>query len=152
MARGGRLGLEGRVRPICERDAYAHAHQCDWWILGSSPGTSYGGCQPRHSLNLHRRSGASKGCPRTPDGWDTLGKSSGSVKKTARPADAILMAVPPERRWGESSRALMLRTKYRCKMCHKSCFIPCRLTASEFRQMEQGTFNGTSSDEGTEWE
>jgi len=46
----------------------------------------------------------------------------------------------------------MLRTKYRCKMCHKSCFIPCRLTASEFRQMEQGTFNGTSSDEGTEWE
>ena len=46
----------------------------------------------------------------------------------------------------------MLRTKYRCKMCHKSCFIPCGLTASEFRQMEQGEFDGASSDEGARWE
>ena len=55
MARGRRLGLERRVRPICERDAYAHAHKCDWRIVGSSTRTSSRGCQPRHGLNLHRR-------------------------------------------------------------------------------------------------
>ena len=44
-------------------------------------------------------------------------------------------------RWGpgepDSSAASILRETYCCTMCHKHCRIPCKLTAAEFRQMEQ---------------
>lgn len=37
----------------------------------------------------------------------------------------------------DSSAASQLRATYCCTMCHKHCRIPCKLTAAEFRQMEQ---------------
>ena len=61
-------------------------------------------------------------------------RTSGSVKKSSRLADAVPM--PPDQNWKESPIAVELRTRYRCEMCHKSCFIPCTLTTSQFRQME----------------
>jgi hypothetical protein len=32
-----------------------------------------------------------------------------------------------------------VRTMYRCRMCHKHCFIPCRLNISQFKELESGT-------------
>ncbi len=68
------------------------------------------------------------------------------VKQGGRPADGILMAPRPERGWGESTRAAMLRRQYRCAMCHKNCLIPCRFTASEFREMAEDLPVGECSD------
>jgi hypothetical protein len=42
------------------------------------------------------------------------------------------MAEPTGR---ESSGVSAVRTAYRCRMCHKGCRIPCRLTAAEFWEM-----------------
>jgi hypothetical protein len=70
-------------------------------------------------------------------------------KEVVPRADAF--PVPSEQSWKESPRAVMLRTMYRCEMCRKSCFIPCRLTASEFRQMERDA-SGASLHEDAERE
>jgi hypothetical protein len=43
----------------------------------------------------------------------------------------------------DSSAASELRAKYCCTMCHKYCRIPCKLTAAEFRQMEQAMTEAT---------
>lgn len=60
---------------------------------------------------------------------------AGAVKKVTRPADAIFMPTTPA--WDESPRVRVLRTRYRCDRCYKSCLVPCRFTAAEFRQLEQ---------------
>jgi hypothetical protein len=44
-----------------------------------------------------------------------------------------------------------LRARYRCTMCHKHCRIPCRLTAVEFQQLQDGTFEGTPPTEPIDW-
>jgi hypothetical protein len=44
-----------------------------------------------------------------------------------------------------------LRARYRCRTCHKQCVVPCRLTTLEFRQMEQGTFEGPLPPEPVDW-
>lgn len=62
------------------------------------------------------------------------------------------MEASPEPGSVEPPTAWMLRSKYRCKMCHKRCFIPCRLSASVFRQMELGTYDGSSPDDDIEWD
>ena len=43
---------------------------------------------------------------------------------------------------------MSLRARYRCGMCHKSCFIPCRFTASEFREMELEANGASLNEEG----
>ena len=43
----------------------------------------------------------------------------------------------------DSSAASELRATYCCIMCHKHCRIPCKLTAAEFRQMEQAMTEAT---------
>ena len=53
----------------------------------------------------------------------------------------------------DSADLWLLRTKYRCTMCHKKCLVPCRFTAAEFRQLAasgEGDLegNGTSPDDG----
>jgi hypothetical protein len=37
----------------------------------------------------------------------------------------------------DSVAAGILRARYRCTMCHKQCFVPCRFTAVEFSEMVQ---------------
>ncbi len=34
---------------------------------------------------------------------------------------------------------LALRSRYRCALCYKHCPIPCRFTASEYRQLVEAT-------------
>ena len=58
------------------------------------------------------------------------------------------MAGPPESGSWDSPAAWALRTRYRCQMCHKQCFVPCRFTAAEFLQMEQAMSDGGSPDDG----
>ena len=50
----------------------------------------------------------------------------------------------------DSSAASELRATYCCIMCHKHCRIPCKLTAAEFRQMEQAMTEATARDPETE--
>lgn len=52
----------------------------------------------------------------------------------------------------EPPAAEMLRSKYRCKMCHKHCLVPCRLPSSVFRQMAEGTYEGKSPNDDIEWD
>jgi len=44
-----------------------------------------------------------------------------------------------------------LRARYRCRMCHKQCAVPCRLTAAEFRQLAEGTYEGPPPAEPVDW-
>ncbi len=44
-----------------------------------------------------------------------------------------------------------LRARYCCQACHKRCAVPCRLTVAEFRQLEQGTYEGTPPAEPVRW-
>jgi hypothetical protein len=44
-----------------------------------------------------------------------------------------------------------LRARYRCRACHKRCIVPCRLTLTEFRQLEQGTYEGPPPAEPVQW-
>jgi hypothetical protein len=60
------------------------------------------------------------------------------------------MAGPPESASWDSPAAWALRTKYRCQMCHKQCFVPCRFTAAEFFKMEQAMSEGRCPDDGVD--
>jgi len=49
----------------------------------------------------------------------------------------------------DSVEAGILRGRYRCTMCHKQCFVPCRFTAAEFSEMMLDTDEGSSESEGS---
>jgi hypothetical protein len=74
------------------------------------------------------------------------------VKEVPPTADITAMATPADPGALESPEAHRLRTEYRCVMCHKRCFIPCRLTASEFRGLVDGTYAEPPPPDDSEWE
>ncbi len=50
------------------------------------------------------------------------------------------MVAEPTHGWPTpTAEELALRSKYRCALCHKHCPIPCRFTASEYRQLVEAT-------------
>ena len=68
-----------------------------------------------------------------------------SLKGSSQGADAYLWSSDGVRGSSDSSAASELRATYCCIMCHKHCRIPCKLTAAEFRQMEQAMTEATAS-------
>lgn len=70
-------------------------------------------------------------------------------KVRPRVVDPVTMAAPPEPGSLDSPTAWTLRAKYRCQMCHKRCWVPCRFTSSEFRQLEQAVREGRFPDDGS---
>jgi hypothetical protein len=53
---------------------------------------------------------------------------------------------------GEPPTASMVLAKYRCTMCHKACAIPCRVPASVFHRMVEGTYGDELPDNPLTWD
>jgi hypothetical protein len=52
------------------------------------------------------------------------------------------MAAEPEVDLLDSLEADILRSKYRCSMCHKRCQVPCTFTGAEFRALAAAVRKG----------
>jgi hypothetical protein len=69
------------------------------------------------------------------------------VKSARRSVDGTDMTSRPVPGDESERTASMLRTHYRCAMCHKHCPIPCRFTGAEFRLLQQTLVEGASADD-----
>ena len=127
-------------------DRSRHRTRFRWQLTPHPSGSGYGADR---SLRAPYALGA---CATSDGRRPALGRRCGTVKQLSSSADTTAMATPREPGALDSPRAHVLRAEYRCLMCVKRCFIPCRLSTSAFLALVDGTDPGPLAREGSGWE